>query len=130
MGMRQLLRSLIRVGCARHSFGRGPVPVSSMLHMPHERLASHLANILSLRLRQVAAYPLPVGQVVGAFGRALWSLWLPITGREPARPCMWSAGCQVILPEGSHRNLHFCETHLAEAARKRSERYRRTTEPF
>jgi hypothetical protein len=87
-------------------------------------LNEDLAPLLTLRLQQVDAWPLPEGEVVGTFGRALWSLWSPITAREPIRRCQWRNGCSRLMAEGSHGNRRYCEEHRKEASRMRARRNR------
>jgi hypothetical protein len=87
-------------------------------------LRSAAASILTLRLQQVDAWPLPEDEVVGAFARALWSLWGPITGTVPARRCRWRDGCSRWLPPGGHGNLQYCEAHRKQAPRDRARRNR------
>jgi len=88
------------------------------------RLAGELASLLALRLQQIGAWPYPAGEVVGTFGRALWSLWRPITDTRPPRRCVWPDGCSTMLPPDTHGSKVCCDAHLAEIARLRSARTR------
>ncbi len=81
-------------------------------------------SLLALRLQQVEVWPLPRNYVVGAFGRALWSLWKPITGKSVPVRCQWPSGCTRHLPEGAHGNLRYCVEHQHEADRERAARNR------
>jgi hypothetical protein len=82
------------------------------------------ASLLTLRLQQVDAWPLPDDDIVGAFGRALWSLWNPITGKRAPMRCQWRAGCLRLLPEGAHGNRRYCSEHKHEVARERAAKNR------
>jgi hypothetical protein len=88
------------------------------------RLAGELTSLLALRLQQIGAWPYPAGEVLGTFGRTLWSLWRPITDARPPRRCAWSEGCSTILPPKAHGNKVYCHAHLDELARLRSARTR------
>jgi hypothetical protein len=87
-------------------------------------LRGSAASLLSLRLQQVDAWPLPDDDMVGTFGRALWSLWSPIAGKRAPMRCQWRAGCLRLLPEGAHGNRRYCSEHKREAARERAARNR------
>ncbi len=82
------------------------------------------ASLLTLRLQQVDAWPLPADDMVGTFARALWSLWNPITGRRAPMRCGWRAGCLRLLPEGAHRNRRYCSEHKREVDRERAAKNR------
>jgi hypothetical protein len=82
------------------------------------------ASLLALRLQQVDAWPRPDDDIVGTFGRALWSLWSPITGKRAPRRCQWRDGCLRLLPEGTHGNRRYCAEHKREVARERAARNR------
>jgi hypothetical protein len=90
----------------------------------HDQLRGEAASLLTLRLQQLDAWPLPEEEAVGAFGRALWSLWPPITGKQPDRRCQWREGCPRLLPDDGHGNRRYCEVHRKEAARERAQRNR------
>jgi hypothetical protein len=89
-----------------------------------DTLRGRTASLLTLRLQQVDAWPLPHDEVVGAFGRSLWSLWRPITDTSPPRECQWRDGCTRLLPADAHANLRYCREHQREAPRARAERNR------
>jgi hypothetical protein len=89
-----------------------------------DSLRGSAAALLTLRLQQVGAWPLPQDDPVGAFGRALWSLWRPITGKRALIRCRWRDGCSRLLPDGAHGNRRFCDDHRREAARERAARNR------
>jgi hypothetical protein len=89
-----------------------------------DALRGAAASLLALRLQQVGAWPRPDDDIVGAFGRALWSLWSPITGKRAPRRCQWRAGCLRLLPEGAHGNRRYCDQHKREVARERAARNR------
>lgn len=82
------------------------------------------ASLLTLRLQQVDAWPLPADEMVGTFARALWSLWNPITGRRAPMRCGWRAGCLRLLPEGAHGNRRYCSEHKREVDRERAAKNR------
>ena len=104
--------------------GLPPARVQSL-----DTLRGRAASLLTLRLQQVDAWPLPHDEVVGAFGRSLWSLWRPITERRPPRQCQWRDGCTRLLPADAHANLRYCREHQREARRARAERNRGRREP-
>jgi hypothetical protein len=79
---------------------------------------------LTLRLQQVDAWPYPSGEVVGAFARALWSLWPRIVQQPPRRRCHWPS-CPDLLPVDAHGTRRFCDAHRREAARLRAARVRK-----
>lgn len=87
------------------------------------------AALLTLRLQQVDAWPLPAGEVVGAFARALWSLWGPITGKQALRQCQWREGCARWLPADAHGNRQYCREHQKQALRDRARRVRLRQRP-
>jgi hypothetical protein len=89
-----------------------------------DTLRGSAASLLTLRLQQVDAWPLPDDDTVGAFGRALWSLWSPITGKRAPMRCQWRAGCLRLLPEGVHGNRRYCDVHRREVDRERAARNR------
>ncbi|MGC8635303.1 MAG: hypothetical protein ACP5VP_11730 [Candidatus Limnocylindrales bacterium] len=89
-----------------------------------DSVRAEAASLLTLRLQQVGAWPRPADEVVGAFARALWSLWLPLTGRQPQRRCAWPSGCAVLLPADAHGNRRYCEAHRRQAQRDRAARNR------
>jgi hypothetical protein len=78
---------------------------------------------LTLRLQQVDAWPYPSGALVGAFGRALWSLWPRIVRERPERRCAW-ADCTTMLSGNAHGNRRYCDAHRREIARLRAARVR------
>ena len=80
------------------------------------------ASLLALRLQQVEVWPRPDDYMVGTFGRALWSLWSPITGKRAPRRCQWRAGCTRLLPDGAHGNRRYCGEHRREVNRERAAR--------
>lgn len=82
------------------------------------------SSLLALRLQQVEAWPLPERDIVGAFGRALWSIWGPITGKHAPRRCHWRSGCTRPLRDGAHGNTRYCDEHKREAPRARAARNR------
>jgi hypothetical protein len=79
--------------------------------------------LLILRLQQVDAWPYPSGQQLGAFGRALWTVWTRLVQQPPQRCCTWPH-CATRLPPGAHGNRHYCDVHRREAPRLRSARGR------
>jgi hypothetical protein len=81
------------------------------------------ADFLNLRLRQVYAWPYPSGQLLGAFGRALWTVRTRLLHQPPQRGCTWLT-CATLLPPNAHGNRHYCDAHRREAARTRSARRR------
>ncbi len=107
--------------------GAEDAPIPSPHATDPVTLRNAAAALLTLRLQQVDAWPLPENEVVGAFGRSLWSLWPRVTSRQPARTCQWP-GCSRWLPTSAHGNSRYCqdrEEHKREAARQRAERNRR-----
>jgi hypothetical protein len=82
-----------------------------------------LTALLVLRLQHVDAWPYPTGDLLGTFPRALWSLWRPVTGRRPQRPCTW-LGCTRLLPADAHGNRRYCDEHQRVAHRERAARNR------
>lgn len=103
---------------ACRELARWVVDLSKPVADPADRRAT-LTALLVLRLQQVDAWPYPTGDLLGTFPRALWSLWQPVTGRRPQRPCTWP-GCAVLLPPDSHGNRRFCDLHRRMAARDRA----------
>jgi len=89
-----------------------------------EALRGVAASLLTLRLQQIDAWPLPEDEIVGAFGRGLWSLWTAITGKHAPVRCAWRTGCQRLLPDRSHGNRRYCGEHKREADRERAARNR------
>jgi hypothetical protein len=90
-----------------------------------------LRALLVLRLRAVDAWPFPTDELLGTFGRALWSLWEPVTGERPPRPCS-EVGCANLLPAGARSDRHLCDEHRREHDRERAARNRlkrRATDP-
>jgi hypothetical protein len=85
---------------------------------------SEAADFLTLRLQQVYAWPYPSGQPLGAFGRALWTVWPRLLQQPPQRRCTWPDHCATLLPPRAHGNRHYCDAHRREAARTRSARRR------
>jgi len=80
-------------------------------------------ELLTTRLRQVDAWPYPAGELIGTFGRGLWSVWPRLTGRNPPRACDW-AGCSTLLPLDAHGNRTYCDEHRRESPRRRAARNR------
>jgi hypothetical protein len=87
-------------------------------------LAGELSALLALRLQEIGAWPFPLGDILGTFGRALWSLWQPITTTAPPRRCTWSEGCTSTLPANAHGSRRYCDAHRTMAARDRAARNR------
>ena len=110
--------------CAGVPFA-GPAAPASSRTAEHAALRLRVASLLTFRLQQVGAWPLPEDQVLGAFGRALWSLWHPISEKQPPRRCQWRGGCTRWLPDGAHGNRRYCELHEKEAPAERARRSRR-----
>jgi hypothetical protein len=89
-----------------------------------DRRATLRASLV-LRLRTVDAWPYPTDELLGAFPRALWSLWEPVTGQRPQRRCAWP-DCTRLLPVDAHGNRRHCDEHRRQSARDRAARNRRT----
>jgi hypothetical protein len=81
-------------------------------------------SLLILRLQQVDAWPYPSGDQLGAFGRALWTVWPRLVGQPPQRRCAWE-GCSTLLAPGAHGNRRHCDDHRRERDRRRMAAYRR-----
>jgi hypothetical protein len=81
-------------------------------------------ELLAMRLRQVDAWPYPVGEQVGTFARALWSVWQRLIGHRPPRTCTWPQ-CSTMLPADAHGNRRHCDQHRRERDRVRAARNRR-----
>lgn len=108
--------------------GPGTAPPPSFYATDLATLRAAAGSLLSLRLRQVHAWPLPgEEEVVGAFARALWSLWHPITGGRPPQRCQWRDGCSRQLPDDAHGNRKYCREHQKQASRERAARSRLRT---
>jgi hypothetical protein len=80
--------------------------------------------LLTLRLQQTYAWRYPSGQQLGAFGRALWTVWTRLVQQPPQRRCTWPDQCPTLLPPDAHGNRRYCDAHRREAARQRSARSR------
>jgi hypothetical protein len=85
---------------------------------------SQWKDLLTLHLQEIDAWPYPSGQQLGAFGRALWTVWTRLAQQPPQRRCTWPDHCATLLPIGAHGNREYCDAHRREAARVRSERRR------
>jgi hypothetical protein len=85
---------------------------------------SQAKSLLTLRLQQVDAWPYPSGDQLGAFGRALWTVWPRLVGQAPQRGCSWE-GCSTLLPPGAHGNRQRCDEHRRECDRLRAADNRR-----
>lgn len=81
---------------------------------------SQARSLLTLRLQQIDAWPYPSGDQLGAFGRALWTVWPRLVGQAPQRGCSWEEGCATLLPVDAHGNRKLCDEHLRESARRRT----------
>ncbi len=81
---------------------------------------SQAKSLLTLRLQQVDAWPYPSGDQLGAFGRALWTVWPRLVGHSPQRRCEWDEGCSTLLPIDAHGNRRICDEHLRKRAQRRA----------
>lgn len=121
----QLQSALTNIGTGAVVSFADPAAFASLRAAENAALQGRAASLLTLRLQQVGAWPFPESEVVGAFGRALWSLWRPVNGKQPPRRCQWRGGCSRWLPDGAHGNRRYCELHEREAPAERARRSRR-----
>lgn len=82
-----------------------------------------LRDALAAQLQGIDAWPLPTGDTLGAYARALWALW-PIFGDSAVPRACEGPACPNRLPSGAHGNQRFCQDHVREHDRRRAARNR------